>query len=217
VDRDSKPKPPLVAPQRARQKSHDDLSGLQADDAKEAALRAAAAALERERAATRAEAVARAQAEAERDRNAAEVGRLSVVAASPPDSKTVHAQGKNWKVALPIGAIVALIAPVTAMVQSCNAREQAYVALTATVAGYEASSKKREDELKTQELRITELTNTVARLSGFLAGAFPKLGLQVTAEPGATTVEVRSEPLPASAAKRPQVKVTTPVPAPKPR
>jgi hypothetical protein len=178
-------------------------------------LRAAAAELERERAATRAEAVARAQAEAERDR-------LSVVAAAPAvtkgeepaDSKSFRAQGKGWKVAVPVGIVTAIVAPVVALGQHFVALERTVSAQTQAIAGYQKSLDAQTDQIRTQGERITELTATVARLSGFLAGAFPKLGLQVTAEPGATAIEVKSDRLPPSTPRRAQVRVTTPIPAP---
>jgi hypothetical protein len=109
-----------------------------------------------------------------------------------------------------------LAAPVAAVVQHLNARERAFADLTKAVAGYEERAKAQDLEVKAANERITELSSTVARLSGFTAGAFTKLGFQVTAEAGATAIDVKTEPLPPSAQRRPQVKVTTKVPAPAP-
>ncbi len=227
---DSAAKPPLVAPPRRRQESSDDLTALQADDAREAQLRAAAAELERERAATRAAAVARAQAEAERDRNAAEVGRLSVVAAppaprapkseAPPDSKgTVRAQGNGWKIAVPVGALAVLAAPVTALIQHFVALDRSNAELIKAVAGYEKRSEERDKLDAARDQRVTDLTVVVARMSGFLEKSFAKVGLDVKAESGAQAVELKTDPQSASAAaatKRQAVRVQTLIPAPAP-
>jgi hypothetical protein len=68
--------------------------------------------------------------------------------------------------------------------------------------------------------RNAELRETVAQLSGYIAGVLPKAGVKVPgAEPGATFVNVVSDPLPLGEMKKRQASITvrTPVPAPAPK
>lgn len=215
VERNSPPRQPLVAPQRARQASHDDLAAVAGAEAQEQALRAAASELERERAAGRAAEVRAAQAEAERDR-------LSVTAAATPesdapDSKSLRVSWRGLKLAIPGAVVAPIVAAIIATGQhfvalrdEMSAVRVAFKAQEARFAALEASAASRTSE-------ANELRETAARLSGYLEATLRLAGVNVKAEAGATAVVVKSDPLPPSAARRPQVTVTTPVPAPAPR
>ena len=65
--------------------------------------------------------------------------------------------------------------------------------------------------------RSHDLKETVAQLSGYLAGILPKAGVKVPgAEPGAISMEIVSDPLPMNEKRQRPVNVHTRVPAPKP-
>ena len=64
--------------------------------------------------------------------------------------------------------------------------------------------------------RNHDLKETVAQLSGYLAGILPKAGVRVPgAEPGAINMEIVSDPLPMNEKRQRPVNVHTRVPAPK--
>ena len=228
--------PRPAAPPRRRLESHDDLGAVAGAEAQEAALRAAATELDRKESALRTTEVRLAQAEAERDRQAAEVGRLSAIApppapppppgpptpqqvtAAPPEDKTlrVSVRGKALSIAIPAAFVTAVAPLAVAAIQHFVALEREIAAMRVAFTGQQERFTALERAMATQAKEAAELRSTVARLSGYLEGALGAAGVKVKAEPGATAVDVQTEG-PAPAARRQQVRLATPVPAPKAR
>jgi hypothetical protein len=140
--------------------------------------------------------------------------RLRAIAAEP---KTIRARGRGWAIAIPVGLLTALAAPVAASVQHFVALEREVAATRAIVSGYQESLAKIEQAQASQQRDTQALSQSVARLSGYLAGVLPKAGLRVEAEAGAADVPIESDPVPLAMAGRPSVRVRTPIPAPAPR
>lgn len=201
-------------PYPRRTQSHDDLQAVSALDAAEA--RAKAALRLAEEAENRASEF---QTQLEHSRLSAEVHyQLAHQAAQKPASEAPAAlvvRGKGWKFAVPLTLIVSIapllwVGVMDYMAMKRDAKEQKDTF---------ASTTKRIDDLEgklsEQTREVVSLRETVAQLSGYLAGVLPQAGVKVPASgPGAARVKVEADPLPIGAKKRQQVNVRTPVPAP---
>jgi hypothetical protein len=223
-------------PIRPNAKSHDDLSAVSALDAAEARLRAAMALAEEE--ANRADAEERKsiilQSELETlkavpqpPKPAPIVFPTAPAVATTPDGKPlsisptgVTVRGKHWKFTIPLTLLISLIPLIWSLASDYMQMKRDFKAQTETFARITA----RVEEVNTYAHEVgrsnTELRETVAQLSGYLAGVLPKAGVKVPgAEPGATMINVVSDPLPLGEMKKRQKPITvrTPVPAPAPK
>jgi hypothetical protein len=208
---DSPPRPPLVPRPRAKAASHDDVSALSAVDAAEARARAALAQAQ-------AAEMARQDAEERAERAEQRRSRVEVDPSTSSDAdqvKAITARGRGWRVAIPIAALTALLAPLTAAVSHFVELERQVSATRALVASYQEQLSKLEQGQAATNRELAELRTSVARLSGYLAAILPSAGVSVPgAEAGAAAVDVETVPQAPGTPKRPKVRVLTRVPAP---
>jgi hypothetical protein len=206
------PRPPKPSSNR----SHDDLSAVAELDAAEERARAALRLAESE--ATRVaelEAVLdtlRAQDPPKQKPAPAEDKVLSV----SPERVTFH--GRRWKIIIPTALFIAL-GPLTWDVVTDYLETKRQLRKMLDTFGEQA---KRIEEVDHHVAEVSksnaELRETVAQLSGYLAGVLPKAGVRVPgAQPGATPIDVVSDPLPVGDKRPRPVNVRTLVPAPAPR
>lgn len=215
--------PPGSTPKRTQ--SSDDLKAVSFQDAAESRARAALRLVEEER--QRADdAEARAQdleAALVRARAAhAAAAQDHVVAAQDhavtvtADALTVQRSGRKFVIPF---ALISVLAPlIWAGVTDYVEMKRQAKEMKDTFASTTQRIDKLEQKLSEQAMGNAELRETVAQLSGYLAGVLPKAGLMVPgALPGAAAVNVVSDPLPIGAKRMTPVKVRTAVPAPAPR
>lgn len=211
------------------QKSSDDFKKVDELDAAESRARAAMG-LANEQAA-RADAL-QAQVAFEREQHRAELlqrqldaalasaAKSPVVEAAPrsippSNAAVVHVLGKKIVVSFSVLTLVGSIgATVYSNYTSLRDKLEAHDKYISGAAAVKEAQDKRIVDL-TKE--VASLRETVADQAGFLRGSLPKAGLQVTAEKGATQMDVVSDPLPPGTKPRKMVNVITPIPAPKPR
>lgn len=218
-----KPKPPFTPAS-----SRDDLKQLQALDAAESRARAALA-LQKE-ADTRADEAAAEVARA-KEHNAVleEQLRLALRAPKPvviteTDTHTksvspvgISLGGKNWKVALPLTALLAIAPFLWTVVQKAIAIEQQLSDLNKIVAGYADSQDARDDTIAKLQGEVVTLRITQAKQSGYLAKVLPLAGVSVPgAELGAIDVDIDRDSEPLGTKHRPKIVTHTRVPAPAP-
>ena len=134
--------------------------------------------------------------------------------------QAVTLRGRHWKLTIPLALIIAGAPLIWTLVSDYMQLKRDFKTQTDT---YGAQAK-RIEEVNTFAHEVAksneDLREKVAELSGYLVGILPKAGVKVPgAEPGATFVDVVSDPLPIGEAKRRQKPITvrTPVPAPSPR
>lgn len=218
-----KPKPPFVPVS-----SRDDLKQLQALDAAESRARAALA-LQKE-ADTRADEAAAEVARA-KEQNALleEQLRLAMKAPKPvviteTETRTksvspigISLGGKNWKVAIPLGALLGIAPFLWTVVEKALAIEQQLTDLNKIVAAYADSQDARDNTIAKLQGVVVELRVTQARQAGYLAKALPLAGVSVPgAEVGAIDVDIDKDSEPLGTKHRPRVVTHTRVPAPSP-
>lgn len=208
---------PPRPPKPSLNRSHDDLSAVAELDAAEKRARAALRLAESE--ATRA-------AELEEELNtlraqdpvplpkAAPTGE-KVISVSP---EKVTLRGRRWKIVIPTALLIGLGPLVWSGVSNYLETKRQLRKVLDTF-GEQA---KRIEEVDHHVAEVSksnaELRETVAQLSGYLAGVLPKAGVRVPgAQPGATPIEVVSDPLPLGDKRPRPVNVRTLVPAPAPR
>lgn len=132
------------------------------------------------------------------------------------DAVTVQRKGKKFVIPF---ALVSILAPLiwAGVTDYLETKRQAKE-MKDTFADTTARIDKLEQKLAEQARDNASLRETVAQLSGYLAGIFPKAGLMVPgAMPGAAPVNVVSDPLPIGARRMTPVMVRTAVPAPAPK
>lgn len=214
-------------PMRSNIKSHDDLSAVSALDAAEARARAALHLANEE--AKRADTEERKSIilSSELATMKAVPSPIPIAPVTTPDGKPlsisptgVTVRGKHWKFTIPLTLILSLFPLIFTLASDYMQMKRDFKAQTETFARITA----RVEEVNTYAHDVdksnTELRETVAQLSGYLAGVLPKAGVKVPgAEPGATYINVVSDPLPSGEMKKRQKPITvrTPVPAPAPR
>ena len=225
-------KPP-PRPTRLSTKSHDDLSAVSALDAAEARARAALQLADEE--AKRADSEERKSIILQSELETMKAVPAPIVPAAPivaavaitQDGKPlsisptgVTVRGKHWKFTIPITLLLSLVPLIFSLASDYMQMKRDFKAQTETFARTAA----RIEEINTYAHDVgrsnSELRETVAQLSGYLAGVLPKAGVKVPgAEPGATMVNVVSDPLPLGEMKKRQKPITvrTPVPAPAPK
>ena len=131
-----------------------------------------------------------------------------------PQGLTVR--GKTWKIAVPLSLVIGIVPLIWAFVSDyletkheLRELKNTFVAVTTRVEAVDAYSHEVAE-------RSHDLKETVAQLSGYLAGILPKAGVKVPgAEPGAISMEIVSDPLPINEKRQRPVNVHTRVPAPK--
>lgn len=213
----SQAKPPR--PPR-RTESHDDLEAVVALDAAEARLRAAKLLADEE--AKRADEIEERNQELERA--LATLKTVTTPETVPKPDKPISLgpqaltlRGSRWKVTIPIAALIAIGPLIWTLVSDYLELKRQVKTQTTS---YEAINK-RIDELETYAHEVgksnAELRETVAQISGYLAGVLPKAGVKVPAEPGAAFVNIESDPPPIGYKKQKPIVVHTPVPAPAPK
>lgn len=228
-------KPP-PRPVWSNTKSHDDLKAVSALDAAESRLRAAMQLADEE--AKRADAeerksiILRSELETLKANPQPTQTVVPAVPAAPavattPDGKPISisptgvtVRGKHWKFTIPLTILLSLGPLIGSLAADYMQMKRDFKTQTETFARITA----RVEEVNTYAHEVgksnTELRETVAQLSGYLAGVLPKAGVKVPgAEPGATFVNVVSDPLPLGEMKKRQtpINVRTPVPAPAPK
>lgn len=200
-------------------KSYDDLQAVSKQDAAESRARAAlrqleeeqarADALEQELAMVRSagHAVAPAVAPSTTSDNAISVS---------PTAVTVRRNGKKF--VIPFALFMTLGPLLWTAITDYMELKRSTKEQKATFASTTARIDTLEQKLAEQARENVELRETVAQLSGYLAGVLPKAGVTVPgAAPGASKVSIVSDPLPLGAKRVTPVNVRTPVPAPAPR
>ena len=225
-----KPPPRPVWPSH---KSYDDLSAVSALDAAESRLRAAMQLAEEE--AKRADAEERKSIILESELKTMKAVPAPIVPAAPvvaavattPDGKPlsisptgVTVRGKHWKFTIPLTLLISLVPLIFSLASDYMQMKRDFKAQTETFA--RTAARIEEINLYAHDVgkSNSELRETVAQLSGYLAGVLPKAGVKVPgAEPGAAIVNVVSDPLPLGEMKKRQKPITvrTPVPAPAPK
>lgn len=208
-------------PVRSTAKSYDDLSAVSALDAADARLRAAMKLADEE--ANRNQEL---QNELDTMRASVEIPKLPPPPPIPqgkPISVSAQAltiRGKYWKFTIPFTLLLSLCPLIWTLANDYMQMKRDFKSQTET---YAAQAKRIEEvNVYAHEVgnRNSELRETVAQLSGYIAGVLPKAGVKVPgAEPGATFVNVVSDPLPLGEMKKRQSPITvrTPVPAPAPK
>jgi hypothetical protein len=155
------------------------------------------------------------------------VAAVATTPATTPDGKPlsisptgVTVRGKHWKFTIPLTLLLSLVPLIFSLASDYMQMKRDFKTQTETFARTAA----RIEEINTYAHDVgksnSELRETVAQLSGYLAGVLPKAGVKVPgAEPGATMVNVVSDPLPLGEMKKRQKPITvrTPVPAPAPK
>lgn len=200
------PKPPLLR----RTRSYDDLKAVSDQDAAESRARAALRQLEEEQARTEA-----LEAELEQTRAAAAqppTPTHNTISVSP-EAVTLRRNGK--KLVIPFALLMAVAPLVWTLVVDYMELKRAAKEQKDTFASTTARIDTLEQKLAEQARDGAALRETVAQLSGYLAGVLPKAGVTVPgAEPGASRMVVVSDPLPLGVKRQAPVHVRTPVPAP---
>lgn len=226
------PSPPRRPPP-VRSKSCDDLEAVSALDAAESRARASLR-LAEENAAR----VEELETALERARNsklhADEITQVSVIDSAallamakgppPPPEKPISLspqaltfRGHHWKIVIPFTLVLALGPLIWALASD-------YIELKSqlkkqTEAFNDAQKRFDVVDQKVSEVSrsVSALRETVAELSGYLAGVLPKAGVKVPGtEPGAVPMNIISDPLPVGAKRQQSVTTHTLVPAPKP-
>jgi hypothetical protein len=214
-------------PNRPSSKSHDDLAAVSALDAAEARLRAAMHLANEE--------TKRADEEEKKNKElritlttmkAVELppvkptAPIGVTTEGKPISispQAITVRGKHWKFTVPITLLASLFPLIWALVSDYTQMKRDFKTQTDSYARIVS----RVEEVNTYAHEVAksneDLREKVAEISGFIAGVLPKAGLKVSAEPGATYVNVVSDPLPPGVKKRQTITVRTPVPAPAPK
>lgn len=133
-----------------------------------------------------------------------------------PDAVTLRRDGKKF--VLPFALLLAVAPLVWTAVMDYVELKRAAREQKDTFASTTSRIDALERKLSEQAKENASLRETVAQLSGYLAGVLPKAGVTVPgAEPGAARMAVISDPLPLGASRQTPVNVRTPVPAPAPR
>lgn len=208
-----------VPPRKPRRtESHDDLTAVAVLDAAESRARAAMLLAEDE--ARRADALQEELATL----RATQVPLTQVSPPLPPE-KTISVspqaltlRGHHWKIAIPFTLVLALgpliwtgVSDYLELKSQLKKQTEAFVAAQAR---FETIEQKITEVSKS----VSALRETVAELSGYLAGVLPKAGVKVPGtEPGAIPMTIISDPLPAGSKRQVSVTTHTLVPAPKPR
>jgi len=131
-----------------------------------------------------------------------------------PQGLTVR--GSSWKFMVPISLFIGIVPLVWALVSDYIEVKHELKELKATFVG--VTTRVEAVDLYAHDVaeRNHDLKETVAQLSGYLAGILPKAGVKVPgAEPGAISMEIVSDPLPMNDKRPRPVNVHTRVPAPK--
>ena len=129
------------------------------------------------------------------------------------DALTVRRKGRKFVIPF---ALVSILAPLlwAGVMDYVEVKRQARE-MKATFASTTERIDKLEQKLAEQAREHVALRETVAQLSGYLAGVLPKAGVTVPGlAPGATRVDVVSDPLQIGARRPTPVNVRTQVPAP---
>jgi len=208
-----------------RTQSSDNLQAVSLQDAAEARARAALQLVEAEtaRAEEAERRAAELSAELERSKAAHTVETQDHTKASQDHAITLTAealtvQRKGRKYVIPF-ALVSILGPLlwASIADYVEMKRQARD-MKDTFASTTQRIDKLEQKLSEQAKENAGLRETVAQLSGYLAGVLPKAGLMVPgAMPGAASINVVSDPLPIGAKRITPVNVRTAVPAPAPR
>lgn len=154
---------------------------------------------------------------------------VSVVHVPPPQPQPVEKsisvspqaltfRGRHWKIAIPFTLVLALGPLIWALAAD-------YIEMKSQLKKQTEAFNAAEKRFDSVEQKITEvsksvsaLRETVAELSGYLAGVLPKAGVKVPGtEPGAIPMTIIADPLPAGSKRQAAVNTHTLVPAPKPR
>jgi hypothetical protein len=190
-----------------RTKSYDDLKAVSDQDAAESRARAALRQLEEEQA--RADVL-------EQELAAAKATAAHNAISVSPDAVTVRRNGKKF--VIPFALLMAVTPLVWTVVMDYVELKRAAKEQKDTFATTAARIDTLEWKLSEQAMDNASLRETVAQLSGYLAGVLPKAGVTVPgAAPGASRMAIVSDPLPLGAKRQTPVNVRTPVPAPAPR
>jgi hypothetical protein len=217
---------PRVIPAKPSSKSYDNLAAVAALDEAEARLRAAKHITDEETKRANDEEALRLSLQQELDTLRAQAPLVPEESHKPisitPQAVTFRGQKPrgHWKITIPLALITALIPLIWTLVSDWTALKRDFKTQTDT---YGAQAK-RIEEINTYAHEVAqsnaELRETVAKLSGYLAGVLPKAGVKVPdVSPGGTFINVVSDPLPAGEMKKRQkpIIVHTPVPAPAPK
>lgn len=187
---------------------------MSSQDAAEARARAALRQLEEEHA--RAEALEVALEQARSVAQAPAPAPAHNTISVSPDAVTLRGNGKKF--VIPFALLVTVAPLIWTGVMDYVELKRATKEQKDTFASTTSRIDTLEQKLAEQARDNASLRETVAQLSGYLAGVLPKAGVTVPgAEPGASRVTVVSDPLPLGAKRQTQVNVRTPVPAPAPR
>lgn len=201
------PKPPLLR----RTQSSDDLKAVSSQDAAEARARAALRQLEEEQA--RADALEAELAQARATVPTPPAPPVHNAISVSPDAVTLRRGGKKY--VIPFALLVTVTPFIWTGVMDYMELKRAAKEQRDTFASTTARIDTLEQKLAEQARDNASLRETVAQLSGYLAGVLPKAGVTVPgAEPGASRMAVVSDPLPLGAKRQTPVHVRTPVPAP---
>lgn len=198
------PKPPPIR----RSRSYDDLQAVSNSDAAEARARAALHLVEEEQ---------RRVAELEEELKNRPARGITVESAHTisvsAEAVTVRRNGKKF--VIPFAILMAVAPLVWTVVMDYTEMRRAAKEQKDTFASTTRRIDTLEQKLAEQARDNASLRETVAQLSGFLAGVLPKAGVTVPgAEPGASPVNVISDPLPLGARRQTPINVRTRVPAP---
>ena len=221
----SNPVKPPPRPYRPNSKSHDDLDAVAAIDAAEARLRAAKMLADDE--AKRADEEEKQRVALQKELDTLRATQPVVAKPSEPPGKpislspqAVTLRGKHLKITIPLALIIAGAPLIWTLITDYLQLKRDFKTQTDT---YGAQAK-RIEEVNTFAHEVSksneDLREKVAELSGYLAAILPKAGVKVPgAEPGATFVDIVSDPLPIGEAKKRQrpIVVHNRVPAPSPR
>jgi hypothetical protein len=223
---DKPEKRPAIKRPDPRRQSSDDLTALMASDAAESRARATLKLLQDEQAAREEAETARADLVR---RNAAlekeleqQLKKVAAAPVTPADSKSmrpgmIRVTGKDWKIAVPLTLVLAIGAPAWAGIKHIMAAEQELRDLNKAVAGFQKREEEQDKKFTDLAKEITDNKNTMARISGYLAGVLPMAGVSVPgAEEGAIQVDIKRDRDPAGMARRPKVVTHTRIPAPAP-
>jgi hypothetical protein len=221
---------PPAKPFRVSHKSSDDLGVVAELDAAEERLRAAKILIEEE--AQRADKEERHRIELQKELatlQATQSVETKLSKSKPEDiqdrsislsPQAVTLRGKHWKVTVPLALLISSAPIIWSLVSDYMQMKRDFKTQTET---YGAQAKRIEEiNIFAHEVSRSndDLREKVAQLSGYLAAILPKAGVKVPgAEPGATFVNLISDPLPIGEASKRQkpIVVHTPVPAPAPR
>lgn len=150
---------------------------------------------------------------------------LKAIAAAPvkiEDSKSMRPgilrlAGKDWKVAIPFTALLAVAPYLWTVVQRVQGVLQELKDLNTMVASYQKAEDAQNTAIADLQRENSSLRETVAKQAGYLAGALPLAGVSVPgAENGAIAVQIDRDPEPLNSKRRPKVVTHTRIPAPPP-